>query len=68
MVVEKCAVRSEDHLSHIKVVVIRRAFPVYEQGPDANTNGSDEKHHYHQRIVQSPRPSWLKDNHKLAHS
>lgn len=68
MAVEKCAVRSEYHLSHINVVVTRRGLPVYEQGPDANTSGSDEKRHHHQRIAQSPRPSWLKDNHKLAHS
>lgn len=64
----KCAVRSEDCLSHIKVVVTRRGFPVCEQGPDANANGSEEKHHHHQRISQSSRPSWLKDNHKPAHS
>lgn len=44
MVVEKCAERSEDRLSHIKAVFTRRRVPVYEQGPDANTNGSDEKH------------------------
>lgn len=68
MVVEKCSVRSEDHLSHIKVVVTRRDLPIYEQGSDANTNGSDEKHHHHQRILLSLRPRQLKDNHKIAHS
>ncbi|KAJ7409768.1 hypothetical protein WISP_112757 [Willisornis vidua] len=68
MVVEKCAVSSEDCPSHINMVVTRRRLSVYEQGPDANTNGSDEKHHHHQTSAQPLSPSCLKDVHKQAHS
>lgn len=68
MAVEKCAVRSEDCLSHIKVVLMRRGLPAHEQGPDSSANGSEEKHHHHQRAAQSPRPSWLKHKNKQAHS
>lgn len=72
MVVEKCAVRSENCLSHTKVVFTSRRLPVYEQGPDADTNGSDEKHresHLHHRTTAwSPSPSWHKNNHKQAHT